>query len=94
MDSDGTRVPGTAFAVGSGSPYAYGVLDRGYHPELELEPACALARRAIFQAAHRDAYSGGRVSVYHVGPEGWRRVSCDNVAELQERYRAEWDGKE
>uniref|UniRef100_A0A8V5H927 Proteasome subunit beta type-5 n=1 Tax=Melopsittacus undulatus TaxID=13146 RepID=A0A8V5H927_MELUD len=67
VDSDGTRVPGTAFAVGSGSPYAYGVLDRGYHPELELEAACALARRAIFQAAHRDAYSGGRVSVYHVG---------------------------
>ncbi|KAM8982704.1 proteasome subunit beta type-5 [Ara ararauna] len=94
VDSDGTRVPGTAFAVGSGSPYAYGVLDRGYHPELELEPAFALARRAIFQAAHRDAYSGGQVSVYHVGPEGWRRVSCDNVAELQERYGAEGDGSE
>ncbi|XP_005142720.1 proteasome subunit beta type-5 [Melopsittacus undulatus] len=92
VDSDGTRVPGTAFAVGSGSPYAYGVLDRGYHPELELEAACALARRAIFQAAHRDAYSGGRVSVYHVGPEGWRCISCDNVAELQERYGVGWDG--
>ncbi|KAM6421099.1 LOW QUALITY PROTEIN: proteasome subunit beta type-5 [Rhynochetos jubatus] len=89
VDSEGTRVPGRAFAVGSGSTYAYGVLDRGLRPELSLEEACALARRAIYQAARRDAYSGGRVTVYHVGPAGWRHVSTDNVAELQERYGAE-----
>ncbi|XP_054043769.1 LOW QUALITY PROTEIN: proteasome subunit beta type-5-like [Rissa tridactyla] len=86
VDSEGTRVPGRAFAVGSGSSYAYGVLDRGYRAELSPRAACALARRAIYQAARRDAYSGGRVTVYHVGPEGWRRVSMDNVADLQERY--------
>lgn len=89
MDSEGTRVPGRAFAVGSGSTYAYGVLDRGYRPDLAPEAACALARRAIYQAARRDAYSGGRVTVYYVGPSGWRRVSVDNVADLQERYADE-----
>ncbi|XP_069735309.1 proteasome subunit beta type-5 [Phaenicophaeus curvirostris] len=86
VDSEGTRVPGRAFAVGSGAPYAYGVLDRGYRESLATEEACELARRAIYQAARRDAYSGGRVTVYHVGPGGWRRVSTHNVAELQERY--------
>ncbi|XP_065715398.1 proteasome subunit beta type-5 [Patagioenas fasciata] len=89
VDSEGTRVPGSAFSVGSGSTYAYGVLDRSLRPGLSVDAACALARRAIFQAATRDAYSGGRVSVYHVGPRGWRRVSCDNMADLQGRYGAQ-----
>ncbi|KAM6288746.1 proteasome subunit beta type-5-like [Aegotheles albertisi] len=86
VDSEGTRVPGRAFAVGSGSPYAYGVLDRGLREELSVATACSLARRAIYQAARRDAYSGGRVAVYHVGPGGWRHISTHNVAELQELY--------
>ncbi|XP_052635251.1 LOW QUALITY PROTEIN: proteasome subunit beta type-5 [Harpia harpyja] len=89
VDSEGTRVPGQAFAVGSGSTYAYGVLDRGRRRGLSAEEARDLARRAIYQAARRDAYSGGRVTVYHVGPGGWRRVSVDNIADLQERYAAE-----
>ena len=29
MDSEGGRLKGTRFSVGSGSPYAYGVLDSG-----------------------------------------------------------------
>lgn len=29
MDSEGGRLKGTRFSVGSGSPYAYGVLDDG-----------------------------------------------------------------
>lgn len=30
VDSEGGRLKGTRFSVGSGSPYAYGVLDNGY----------------------------------------------------------------
>ena len=30
MDSEGGRLKGNRFSVGSGSPYAYGVLDNGY----------------------------------------------------------------
>ena len=30
VDSDGTRTDGKVFSVGSGSIYAYGVLDKGY----------------------------------------------------------------
>lgn len=29
MDSEGGRLKGARFSVGSGSPYAYGVLDNG-----------------------------------------------------------------
>ena len=30
VDSDGTRLAGDVFSVGSGSTFAYGVLDQGY----------------------------------------------------------------
>lgn len=94
VDSEGQRVPGAAFAVGSGSSYAYGVLDRGLasprdepgSPWASEEAACELARRAIYQAARRDAYSGGTVRVFHAGPRGWRLVAQHDVGELQRRY--------
>uniref|UniRef100_A0A8B9IT81 Uncharacterized protein n=1 Tax=Amazona collaria TaxID=241587 RepID=A0A8B9IT81_9PSIT len=70
-----------------------GVMVRGYYPELELEPACALACCAIFQATDRNVCSGGCVSVYHVGPDGWHCLSCD-MTELQGHYGAEWEGNE
>jgi hypothetical protein len=146
VDSDGTRLQGHLFSVGSGSTYAYGVLDSmrnvarimdlakpssglarggycflvayaakwqalrhhkrvvlcdttavghfamatlffrscsrvklelsdslcaimptcclaaGYKFDLSVEDAIELGRRAIFQATHRDAYSGGQVN--------------------------------
>ncbi len=61
-DSEGTRVQGQKFSVGSGSPYAWGVLDEGYKHEMGIDEACELGRRAIYHATFRDAYSGGRVS--------------------------------
>merc|ERR550537_1677962 len=70
VDSDGQRINGSLFSVGSGSTFAYGVLDTGYSYELETEAAFDLARRAIFAATHRDAYSGGTVRVYHITDKG------------------------
>ena len=59
MDNDGTRTPGNVFSVGSGSLYAYGVLDSGYRHDLNDEEAYELGRRAIYHATYRDASSGG-----------------------------------
>ena len=42
VDSDGSRLRGHKFSVGSGSTYAYGVLDRQYRPDLTVEEACEL----------------------------------------------------
>lgn len=59
VDSEGTRVPGKVFSVGSGSVFAFGVLDSGYKWDLTDEQAYELGRRSIYHATHRDAYSGG-----------------------------------
>uniref|UniRef100_A0A8C5RR31 Proteasome subunit beta n=1 Tax=Laticauda laticaudata TaxID=8630 RepID=A0A8C5RR31_LATLA len=86
VDSEGNRISGTVFSVGSGSVYAYGVMDRGYSDNLSVEDAYDLARRAIYQATYRDAYSGGSVNLYHVRSDGWIHVSSDDVSDLRELF--------
>lgn len=78
VDSDGSRVKGDMFSVGSGSTFAYGVLDSSFDYEMSVDEACELGRRAIYHAGHRDAYSGGTVNVYHVKESGWE-------------FRGNWD---
>jgi len=86
VDSEGQRIKGERFSVGSGSLFAYGVLDQGYSWDLTDEDARELGRKAIYHATFRDAYSGGTVSVYHVTKDGWTKVSGDDVGELHFHY--------
>jgi len=74
IDDDGTRLQGQIFSVGSGSTYAYGVLDSKYKWDMTKEEAIALGREAIYHATHRDAGSGGVVRVYNVVKGGWQKI--------------------
>ncbi|KAM4592800.1 proteasome subunit beta type-8-like [Odontesthes bonariensis] len=89
VDSEGNRVCSDLFAVGSGSMYAYGVIDSDLQHKLTVEEACELGRRAIYQATFRDAYSGGQVNLYHVHSEGWTRVSQEDVLMLHQQYKGQ-----
>ncbi|XP_051553337.1 proteasome subunit beta type-5-like [Myxocyprinus asiaticus] len=89
VDSEGNRVCGDLFAVGSGSMYAYGVVDSGLRHDLTIEEACDLGRRAIYQATYRDAYSGGQVNLYRIHSKGWERVSQEDVLQLHLKYQSE-----
>ncbi|KAM3961467.1 proteasome beta5 subunit [Aphomia sociella] len=89
VDSEGTRTPGKVFSVGSGSVYAFGVLDSGYKWELSDIEAQELGRRAIYHATHRDAYSGGIIRVYHISDKGWVNISNEDCSELHYKYQAE-----
>ncbi|CAH0403028.1 unnamed protein product [Chilo suppressalis] len=94
VDSEGTRTPGKVFSVGSGSVYAFGVLDSGYKWDLSDEEAQELGRRAIYHATHRDAYSGGIIRVYHMSDKGWVNISNEDCSELHYKYQAEKGVKE
>ncbi|RZC69997.1 hypothetical protein C5167_033128 [Papaver somniferum] len=63
VDSEGGRLKGTRFSVGSGSPYAYGVLDNGFL-----------------------SFFGNFSYIYYVGPDGWKKMSGDDVGELHYSY--------
>lgn len=75
MDSDGTRLTNMLFSVGSGSPYAYGVLDSGHRWDLTVEEAYDLGQRSIYHATHRDAYSGGVVNCEYMYRHVYRNVA-------------------
>ena len=93
VDDSGMRLKADVnfpvFSVGSGSTYAYGVLDSGWRHDLSVEEAIDLGCRAIYHATHRDAYSGGTNNLYHVKEDGWVKVHSIDVNELHYRFAAE-----
>jgi len=89
VDSDGTRFTDNLISCGSGSTYAYGVMDSGYKYNMTQAEALDLGKRAIYHATHRDAYSGGTVNIYLMQQSGWTKVSADDVYDLHYLYAAE-----
>jgi len=89
VDDDGTRLKGKYFSVGSGSTYAYGVLDTHYRPDMTVDEAIDLGKRAIYHATHRDAYSGGINNLYHVTSDGWRKIHAIDVNEMHYQFEEE-----
>jgi len=90
VDDQGDRYEGERFSVGSGSTYAYGVLDSGYDYKLSIEDAVELGRRSIYHATHRDGASGGVVRVYHIHENGWTKMeAAKDVDELHWQYAKE-----
>ncbi|KAL4480421.1 hypothetical protein ABPG74_020937 [Tetrahymena malaccensis] len=92
LDNDGQRIKGNIFSCGSGSTYAYGVLDNEYHYNISLKEAVELGRKAIYHATHRDAGSGGVVRIYHVHApnaqgKGWTIIEDgEDVNKLHYQY--------
>ncbi|KIJ59606.1 hypothetical protein HYDPIDRAFT_100410 [Hydnomerulius pinastri MD-312] len=82
VDSDGSRLKGDLFSVGSGSTFAYGVLDQAYHWDLTDDEARDLGRRSIYGAGMRDAYSGNYCNLYHVKQGGWEFVGNYDLNDL------------
>ncbi|KAF8819649.1 putative proteasome subunit beta type [Cardiosporidium cionae] len=87
LDDSCTRVKGKCFSCGSGSTYAYGILDSQYRFDLTVDEAVELGCNAIYHATHRDAGSGNTVTVYHIF-EGGRKCMVDakDVNELHREY--------
>lgn len=82
VDSDGTRLKGEVFCVGSGQTFAYGVLDSELKWDMSVEDALYLGKRSILAAAHRDAFSGGSINLYHVTEQGWVYHGNHNVGDI------------
>lgn len=87
VDSDGQRLKGNMFSVGSGSTYAYGVMDSGYRYDLSVAEALDLGQRSIYHATHRDAYSGGVVNLYHMKESGWEFISQTDVKDIHYKLK-------
>ena len=64
------------YSTGSGSPYAYGVLEAGFKENMSTEDAIALAIRSIKSAIERDIGSGGKgISIAVINKDGYKELT-------------------
>ena len=90
INTEGSRIKGDIFSIGSGMTHAYGVLDTFYRYDMTVEEAVELGRKAIYHATFRDTGSGGVARVYLVHKGGWtEKIAGDDVNKLHYMYQAE-----
>lgn len=82
LDLDGTLVEEKMTATGSGSPVAFGVLERGYREGMSVKDALPLAVQAIRTAMSRDVATGDEVRVATVTQEGVKFLSSEEIKKL------------
>jgi proteasome beta subunit len=69
-------------ATGSGSPFAYGVLENEFKEGMTKEDGIKLVVRAIRSARERDIFSGGKIVVTVIDKNGLDMVPDDKIKEL------------
>jgi len=68
------------YSTGSGSPFAYGVLEAGFKENLTTEEAIPLVIKAIKVAIERDIGSGGKeIEVAIIDKDGYRELSQQEI---------------
>ncbi len=66
-------------STGSGSPFAYGVLESGYNEKMSKQDAIKLAVSAIKAAAQRDVFSGGeKIRIAVITSKGVEMIEKEN----------------
>jgi proteasome beta subunit len=66
-------------ATGSGSPFAYGVLEDRYHEGMDKEEAIELVIRSLKAAIKRDVGSGEEINVVVITEEKYEEISEKGV---------------
>lgn len=69
------------YSTGSGSPFAYGVLEADFKENISTDEAVALAVKALKSAVSRDIASGGKgFTVVIIDSNGYRELSDQEIA--------------
>jgi proteasome beta subunit len=68
-----------AVATGSGSPFAYGVLEDRYVDGMSVDDGVDLAIRALHQAMKRDSASGNNILVVKITPEQYIEIEKEYI---------------
>ncbi|MEM2944690.1 MAG: archaeal proteasome endopeptidase complex subunit beta [Methanomassiliicoccales archaeon] len=79
VDAAGGSIRDDYVSVGSGSPFAYGVLEDYYRKNLTMNEAIDIAIRALNAAMKRDSASGDGMTVVTIGKDGYRELSPGDI---------------
>lgn len=66
-------------SVGSGSPFAYGVLEETYSRDQTIADGVDIALRALTSSMKRDSGSGDGYIVHTITPKEYRELSDDDI---------------
>ena len=88
LDAAGGMIKDTFISTGSGSTFAYGVLEDRFHEDITVEEAKELALRAIKAATERDTYSGNGFLVAEVTKEGYKMLEKEEVESIIEKINS------
>ena len=69
-------------ATGSGSPYAYGVIESRYKKGMGVKELLPIATKAVWAAMQRDVASGEGIDVVTITKKGVHKLSPDEVKKL------------
>jgi len=79
VDAAGGSIRDDYVSVGSGSLFAYGVLEDHYRKEITKDEAIDLAIRALSSAMKRDAASGNGITVAVIDKDGYRELDNEEM---------------
>lgn len=85
LDAAGGSIPDKYCATGSGSPYAYGVLEDHYKEGMTTSQGVDVAIKALNSAMKRDSASGNGYDIVVISEKGWKPVSNADVEKRKEK---------
>jgi proteasome beta subunit len=85
IDAAGGCIPDNYVSVGSGSLFAYGVMEDHYKKGLSLDDAINLAIRSLNASMKRDSASGDGMAVITITKDGFVEVSDEEIAKRASR---------
>jgi len=85
LDAAGGAIPDKYNSAGSGSPYAFGVLEDNYRDDLTTNEGIDIAIRAITAATNRDSASGGKIDIAVITKDGFKEISEEEIKKHMEK---------
>ncbi len=79
VDPAGGSIEDRYVSVGSGSTFAYGLLEEGYSRDLTVTDGVDLAIRGLTVAMKRDSASGDGYTVHSITPREYHEFSDDEI---------------
>ena len=88
LDAAGGMIKDTFISTGSGSTFAYGVLEDRFYEDITVEEATEVAIRAIKAATERDTFSGNGFLVANVTKDGYKMLEKEEVDAIVEKINS------
>ena len=83
LDPSGSYMPDDCVSTGSGSIFAYGVLEDRYKPDLSIEEGKELAIRALTAAMERDVFIGNSYRLATITKDEMKIYTKEEIDEIK-----------